>query len=65
MEEGYLSTRRTWTKAERCDKAELSGGHVCLEHSVVRKTSEIKKTGEGGKEALQGGNGEPIVLDSV
>ena len=65
MEEGYLRTRRTWTKAERCDRAELSGGHACLEHRVVGKTSEIKKTGEGGMETLQGGNGEPIVLYNV
>lgn len=65
MEEGSLSTRRTRTKAKRCHKVQLSGGHVYLEHKMVRKPSEIKKTGEGGMEALQGGTREPTVLDDV
>lgn len=63
MEEGYLSTRRTWTKAERCDKAAVQpcvSGAQCS-----KKTSEIKKTEKGEWKLCREANGEPIVLDSV
>lgn len=60
MEGGCPSTRRTQTKAERCDIAGLSGEPRVSGAQTSRKASERGKVGEGGMEALQGGSGEPI-----